>query len=361
MAAHVEWVDDPGRFEMLAEPWDALAEQGRSPFLRHAWFSAVWSAFGVGRRLAVCALWDGDDLAAAFPLLRTGRRLHALADRDHTPVFHPLARDADALRRLLEAVVDARSSELVACALPVGDASTEALVGASREAGRLTLVEQQHVSPLVDTTGDLASYRHAIDRRRRKDVERRRRRLDEVHGARVTIGEAGELERDLAAAFALEERGWKGRRGTAIAQAAETRAFYEGVARRFHAEGRLRLARLFAGHRLLAFDLCLLDHGRLWTLKGAYDEEFGRFAPGLCLTLAEVEWCFDHGLDALELLGDDEPWKQTFSTGERRHCLVGSYRRRPAPTARFAYRRAVRVALRRAYRTVRPLGRAPRR
>jgi CelD/BcsL family acetyltransferase involved in cellulose biosynthesis len=88
-------------------------------------------------------------------------------------------------------------------------------------------------------------------------------------------------------------------------------------------------------------------------LKGGYDEAFRRYAPGLMLTLAEIERAQELGLEAVELLGDQADWKAKFANDERAHWLVHSYRRRPVPLARYAYRRAVRPPLRRAYRRVR--------
>lgn len=350
----VEWIRDTDSFDAVRAEWDALAERERFPFLRHAWFSAWWRAFGAGSTLEVCLFWDGEGLAAAFPLARRDGRLESLAHPHHAPVYRPLARDVAALGAIVEAVVEARPGELVVHSLPEGDPALGSIV---RRAGRPFAVEPEHVSPLVDTGGDFEAYRASLNRSKRKELERLRRRFAETHDVRVDIDAPADVDAALAAVFALEERGWKGARGTAMGQEEDVASFYDGVARGFHAEGRLRLARLVADERLVAADLCVLDHGRLWVLKGAYDEEFARFAPGLSLVYAEVEWCFGQGLEGLELLGDDEPWKRTFATAARRHLGLRCYRRRPVPLARLAYRRALRPALRTVYRRVRPVRR----
>ena len=95
-----------------------------------------------------------------------------------------------------------------------------------------------------------------------------------------------------------------------------------------------------------AFHLSVLDYGRLWPLKGAYDESLRRYGLGLALTLAQVEECFRRGLEAFELLGEREEWKQRLATSERPHAMLRAYRSRPAPLARFAYRRFLRPRLR---------------
>jgi CelD/BcsL family acetyltransferase involved in cellulose biosynthesis len=136
--------------------------------------------------------------------------------------------------------------------------------------------------------------------------------------------------------------------------------FYDEVAWRSHAEGCLRLPRILVDERPVAFNLCLLDYARLGAMKGGYDEALARPGPGKVLGAARVETCFEQGLEGLELLGDDEPWKRTFATGERRHCDLRAHRHTPRPAAGFAYRRAVGPLLRSAYGGVVRPARGPR-
>ena len=352
--SRVEWIDEPVRFDELRPEWEALAELQRLPFLRHGWFSAWWRAFGSGRRLQICTLWNGSGLVGALPLAAGGGGLEALANV-HSPVFRPLARDEEALRSLAEAAVERAPGVLRIPELSAGDPAVEALAGASRGAGRFTLVENGRVAPLVETTGELAGYLQALDRKARKDLERRRRKLESEQQASFTpIAVPADVERELTAGFEVEASGWKGERQTAVARSEDTSGFYRGLAEAFAPEGRLRLSTISVEGRAIAFDYCLLDHGRLWILKGGYDEAFRGYAPGLLLTLAQIERAFELGLEAVELCGDAAPWKLRFATASRSLCSVLSYRPRPAPIARYAYRRAMRPHVRRAYRRLLP-------
>jgi CelD/BcsL family acetyltransferase involved in cellulose biosynthesis len=352
--SRVEWIDETGRFDELRPEWEALAELQRLPFLRHGWFSAWWRAFGSGRRLQICALWNGSELVGALPLAAGGGGLEALANA-HSPLFRPLARDEEALRGLAEAAVDRAPGILRIPELSAGEPAVQALAAASRRAGRLTLVENGRLAPLVETTGELAGYLQAMDRKARKDLDRRRRKLQfEQQASFAPIAVPADLERELTAGFEVEASGWKGERQTAVARSEDTSGFYRGLAEAFAPEGRLRLSTISVEGRAIAFDYCLLDHGRLWILKGGYDEGFRGYAPGLLLTRAQIERAFELGLEAVELCGDVAPWKLRFATASRPHCSVSSYRRRPAPIARFAYRRAVRPYARHMYRRLLP-------
>jgi CelD/BcsL family acetyltransferase involved in cellulose biosynthesis len=344
----IEWVEEQARFEELAGPWERLAEAAAYPFVRYGWLHTWWQAFGAGRRLAICTAWESGELVGAFPLSRRGRRLEAMQNV-HSPVFRLLARDDEVRRELVEAAVGATDVSLLVDQLPEDAPAIPMLVDAACSRRMVRLVQSRHVSPVVRLDG------FELAKKTGKELARLRRRLEDSHDVVFSpVEPPGDLESELADGFELEANGWKGARHTAVLHSPETRAFYYGVARAFAGLGKLRLSRICVDGRTIAFDFCLLDHGRLWILKGGYDEAFRRYAPGFLLTLAQVERAQELGLDTVELLGDRAHWKEKFANDWRPHRLVHLYRRRPAPLARYAYRRAVRPCARRLYHRVRP-------
>ncbi len=345
MRYETEWIRDEERLSMLGEAWDDLARIERSPFLLHAWFSTWWQAFGAGSTLEICALWNENRLVGLFPLGRKGDRLTALANV-HTPAFRPFARDAEALALVIEAALGASASELCVPVLPRDDAAVPPLLEQARKAGRLALVETQHVSPFVTTNGTFSEYRTGLRSKTRSEVERLRRKMQREHEAvfRVVIPPS-ELEHELEDGFALERSGWKGQQGTAILSDGKTSLFYRSIAQAFHERKMLRFSSIVLDGRLAAFDFSLLAYNRLFPLKTGYDESFARLSPGIVLHYTVIERCFELSLDTLELLGDDVDWKRRFATDERPYCAFRAYRRRPMPVARYVYRRAVRPFL----------------
>jgi CelD/BcsL family acetyltransferase involved in cellulose biosynthesis len=346
----IEWVDDPERFAALGEDWDGLLGEGSMPFDRHCWYSAWWKAFGEGRRLRVCVVSRDGRLQAVFPLVFNGRRLEAMANV-HTPVFRPIAGEADALKAVAIAALESGFESLELAALPAGDEGTELLRHEARAAGLTTLVEAQHVSPIVDTTGSFEDWREGSKPRWRAPLERFRRKMARDHDAAFSIVEPpSDLKAQLRAGFAVEASGWKGQVGTAITSSPETETFYRELARSFHDRDELRLSEISLDGVLVAFDLCLLFGNRLYLLKTGFDEGFRKLAPGLVMRLSIIERCFELGLDGHELLGDDSEWKRKFSTGERAHQVLRAYRRRPVALARYGYRVWLRPFLKRVYR-----------
>lgn len=334
----IEWITDEARWRELAEPWRLLAQDEPLPFAGPDWFGPWWSAFGGGSRLQVCALWRDGELAGVLPLHLRGRRLAAMANY-HTPTFCWPVRDRAAGAALLAAVAAERAQSVELHALPRADASAEEAIAGLAAGGRLLLAEPVHASPVVDTRGDREAYMSERASRMRK-LRRLRRKLEREHEAAFVLDAAPlDLDADLRRGFAVEASGWKSSRGTAIASAPETAAFYRALAHAHHARGELRLGWLHVDGRPVAFSLCLRRARRLYLLKTGYDRAARRDAPGLLLNLDLLERCFADGLEAFELLGAQEEWKQVLATGAREHVRLHAYRRRPLPLARYLARR----------------------
>jgi CelD/BcsL family acetyltransferase involved in cellulose biosynthesis len=350
-----EWIADEERLDALAAGWDTLAALDPSPFASHAWYRAWWDAFSEDAGLAVCALWDGDELAAVLPLRRVDGKVRAMAN-DHTPIFRPLARDESSLDALVDAVMALPADEVELSGLPADDLFIDRLLRGCRRGGRLPVLQPQYVSPIVELTGSYAELRDQTKPGWGAPLERFRRKMQREYDAVLSLVESPvDLDAELERGFAVEASGWKGRAGTAILSSEDTASFYRSIARAYHARRELRLSSIALDGRLVAFDLSLLHGERLWLLKTGFDEDYRRYAPGLVLRLSIIERCYELGLRGHELLGDDSEWKRKFATGERAHARLRAFRRRPVPVLRYGYHRWTRPALRSVYRRARPV------
>lgn len=342
----LEVVTSVDRFAQLAEPWDRLAATEQTPFCSHAWFSAWWDAFGEGSQLRVIVLWRGDEMTAAYPLSIADRRCEAMANV-HSPLFRPLALDDSALREVTDAAL--RSScphGLVIEALPEQSEAVAVLMHAAGESGARSLQSARHVSPIVDTTGDFADWRAQSRPRWGAPLERFRRKMAREYDAEIRVVTAPEsLDLELDRGFAVEASGWKGQAGTAILSSPHTARFYRDIAHAAAARDELRLSTITLDGEVAAFDLTLLRNNRLYLLKTGFDEHWRRLAPGLVLRLSVIERCFELGLDAHELLGDESEWKRKFATSSRSHVAVEVYGKSAAQLAAYTWRRTIRPAL----------------
>ncbi len=344
-SSRLEIVENLGRFAEVAGAWERLAEREPTPFCSHSWFSAWWNAFGEDGQLRVVLLWDAEDLAAVYPLYLGGGLCRAMTNV-HSPLFSPLARDSAALRRVSEAALHLGSSRLVVGPLAVQDAALLGLERGADECGAHVLRSALHVSPIVDTGGDFDAWRAGSRPRWGAPLERFRRKMLRENDAEIRVVRAPEdLEVELVRGFAVEASGWKGSSGTAILSSPSTERFYTQVAHAATARDELRLSTIALDGEIAAFDLTLLRDGRLYLLKTGFDERWRRLAPGLVMRLSVIERCFELGLTAHELLGDDSEWKRKFSTSSRAHVAVDVYGRHPRELAAYAWRGSIRPRL----------------
>lgn len=309
----------------VAGAWDALADKvGAAPFMRPGWFAAWREAF-TGSDLTIVAVRRRTRLVAIVPLIERRGAIRSPTN-DHTPMFDILAADEAAATALATAVF-ARRPRSVSLQLVDPDATpTRAWLAAAAAAGYATRTELILNSPYIDTTCRWEEYERRIDTKMKSDLRRHRRRMDDAGQVTLDVhdGSVG-LEALLKEGFEVEAAGWKSNAGTAIATHPTTLRFYTQIASWAAERGWLRLCFLRLNGRAIAFD-CNLEAGGVYhALKGGYDEEFRRFAPGKVLMVEEIERVFERNIARFEFLGEDEPYKLKWASETRPRMLVQAF------------------------------------
>ncbi|HEX5224268.1 MAG TPA: GNAT family N-acetyltransferase [Solirubrobacteraceae bacterium] len=340
----------------MVDAWEALADQLRaSPFTRAGWMLAWARAFAPGRLRVLVASQD-DELVGVLPF--TARRgVLSSPTNWHTPVFGFLAADGDVRDALATSLVSRARGRVDVSFLDRADPQLDACVGAARRAGRLVVVRTVLRSPCVSLAGSWEDYRGSLARKARRDIERRMRRLSDEGAVTLDLRDRvdePELARLLEDGFRLEGSGWKQAHGTAIASQPQTQLFYTEVARWAAAHGLLQLAFLRLDGRPIAFDLCLCAGSVTYVLKGGFDPALRRFAPGLALTYESLRRAFEAGQTSYELLGDEDPYKLTWTRNVRERVRFQAFSRSPRGRAghlawthgRVGVRRALAIAKR---------------
>jgi CelD/BcsL family acetyltransferase involved in cellulose biosynthesis len=293
----------------LAPAWEELAERvGAPPFLQPGWVVAWWRAFGRGA-LQPVAVHRGDELVAVLPLIRRRGGVDSPSN-SHTPLFGAVFDGPEAAAALAGVLFASAPPRLRLGYVSDSDVAAQAVLARGAAAGYRTIARRIWHSPYLDIEGDLASYLAARKRGSLSDLHRRRRRMDEQGNVSVEIadGTSG-LDRLLGEAFAIEAMGWKGKQGTAISSSAATRRFYADVSRFAADRGWLRLFVLRLDGRPVAFDLTLEHGGVEYMLKGGFDPNHARFAPGQQLLEESIRRAFATGLRRIEFGGAAEPYK----------------------------------------------------
>lgn len=335
----------------LADEWDELATRvAARPWFRPGWFECWWRAFGHGE-LCVISLRREDGLAAVLVLVRDGRALRSAANW-HSPDFGMTAVDGDARRDLAAAALEVGAARVTLWLLDPDDGGLGELRAAAEMEALPTVERVQMRSPWVRVEGTYEDYlrERGPSAKRRKELNRCRRKLEERVGPVALEIHAEADDALLAEGFELEGSGWKREHGTAIASDPTLLSFYTDVARWAAAAGMLRLCFLRAGERRIAFELMLDDGRSLYDLKGGYDVACREYSPGLLLAGELIADAHERGLQTVELLGDAEPFKLTWTDATRDRVLFEAFARTPRGLAAFAAERYGRPAARRVLR-----------
>jgi len=275
------------------DAWTALGGDAEMPSVfAEPWFMRRSLAHCDPRReasLAViedeCGGWVG--VLPVVPARRQGRSpVPAWIAWRHPNQFvgSPLVRRGQAerfWRGLLHGLgaLDRRVS-LVVGALPIDDPVTESLLRVCAEEDRPVVTDRRIARACLGAGSRPEPC--AKQRRRIRGLERKL--AGEVGPVTFeVVREPGRVEGLLGTFLALEQSGWKGRAGTALACANATRDFFDDVCHAAAALDRLEVSALSAGGRIVAVSTQLEGAEWHYGFKAAYDEAFARYAPGLLL------------------------------------------------------------------------------
>lgn len=125
--------------------------------------------------------------------------------------------------------------------------------------------------------------------KKRKEIRRLQKRLAELGTvAQHMLNDRAGLPGWCADFLALEASGWKGREGTALACRPNDAAFFRAACAAAFDAGRLHFLRIDLDDRPIAM-LANFRHGEgAFSFKIAFDEEMGRYSPGVLIELMNL-------------------------------------------------------------------------
>ncbi|MBV8927137.1 MAG: GNAT family N-acetyltransferase [Bradyrhizobium sp.] len=230
--------------------------------------------------MPVVPLWRGAKiplpaLASAHPY---GTLCTPLLDRDEAE---------NAAQRLLEVARASGARALLLREVSLDGRTMKAFNSVLRGDGLRSRVLSWHLRASLDARGDADELLHeALSGKKLKELRRQRHRLAE-HGDIVfnVARSPQEVASALEAFLKLEAGGWKGGRGTALAQVAGDAAFIRRAAPALARTGNCEIVTLRAGDTPVGAGIVLRHLTRAFFFKIGVDERFARFSPGVQLTL----------------------------------------------------------------------------
>ena len=299
--------EDLAHHEAAIETLYAGALTGSPAFSYPVFRAAVKSLGGTGQEPTIVAVWRDYENAAPvliglfaysmderrwglpIPVIRVWNHLFEfcgapLVHKDHAP---------DAFGGFLNwlNVRTPQTAPLLLEKVPGRGDWSDVLTKVLYERGLAFRRFDQHQRAAYDATIGTADYLNtSMERKRRKEWRRLRRRLSETGCLELRkFGEGDDVSGWCETFFALERGGWKGRAGTAIDCDPSTRTFMLEAMRGEAGRSRAEFWQLTLDGRPIAMAFALKRGSEMWLMKIAFDEAFARFSPGALLVFDIME------------------------------------------------------------------------
>jgi CelD/BcsL family acetyltransferase involved in cellulose biosynthesis len=321
--------------EIAVKHWRELAERAAEPngYYLPDWELAV-SASAPGRTDAsTLAAWDEARLIGLMPVVSLWRAyripLPALASAHPygTLCTPPLDRNAadQAVIQLTQRARQAGARALVLRDMSLGGAAMQAFERVMQPQGLRPHILTSYQRAALDATRDAdALLQDALGTKKLKELRRQRNRLAEHGAVEVSVARtADEVTAAIEIFLKLEASGWKGVRGTALAQNDGDVSFIRRATVALAATGQCEIVTLHAGETPIAAGIVLRHQDRAFYFKLGIDERFAKFSPGVQLTLDITRHlCADPTIASADsTAGPDHPminpiWRGRFTIGD---------------------------------------------
>ena len=193
----------------------------------------------------------------------------------------------------------------------------ELLKGMSR-ARILAHVAEEYMVGRVFINGDWSSYEKKLSKKHRYNRRREARMLANEGETRfVVLSEFSttQVEPYLLLGFEVENRSWKGARGTSVLKTPGLSDFLSKEASFLAKQGQIKLAFLEHKGEPIAFIYVWYSKGTHFTAKVGYDQDYKKFGPGQQLMMHFIRYL--HELpqpQVLDFCGPLAPWSEGWST-----------------------------------------------
>jgi CelD/BcsL family acetyltransferase involved in cellulose biosynthesis len=292
------------------------------------------NAFVGGRTDAsALAAWNDARLVGLLPVVSMARAykipLPALVSAHPygTLCTPPLDRDtaSDAVTQLMQQARKAGARALILRDMSLGGPAMKAFTESLKREALRPRVLQSRLRASLDATREAeALLQEALGAKKLKELRRQRHRLAEHGAIRFDIARSPD---EIAAAtetfMKLEASGWKGERGTALAQDDGDATFIRRATAALAETGQCEIVTLRAGSTPVAAAIVLRHQHRAFYFKLGVDERFAKFSPGVQLTLDLTRHlCADPAIASADSTASpDHPminpiWRDRFAIGD---------------------------------------------
>ncbi len=196
-------------------------------------------------------------------------------------------------------------------------------------------VESRLKIPFVAIEGSWEDYYGGLKGRFKKEIRRKTKKLSELGTLHYSMIPAPLKPEIFQEFLALEDKGWKGRKGSSILKRDQLFKLYSSLTTVKKECFRMVNFNLYLDKRLISSSLCFQSQDRFYVFKITYDEEFGKYSPGLLLRLYELEYCFKNNLTKYDFSGTAQKWMKFFTNRNHFSMDIIIYQRHLSSLVRY--------------------------
>lgn len=319
--ATVETVSDIRSLERLAPEWERLLAASRCnrAFSSPAWFFGWCRQPSVRPRVLVA--WRGEALAGVLPLVLLQGKLRFGDFSDYNDAVVACG-DTAAAVALLRAALRCGEGELhlVRVRPDANLASAVRTLDPARRDQSLFLAGGRVSCPWVDVSRGYDDFLAGRTRKFRSNLRRAERRARERRLRIVELEPESFPPRHLPELFLTLHTS---RFPHSSRKDPVRRAFDAGVLPTLFRQRHLEVFALLDGETVLGVDLCTVGARSLGIWNGGFLSTAADYSPGTLLDHAALRAACSRGLDELDFMRGDEPYKARWCTGSR---TIGSLR-----------------------------------
>ena len=333
----VSIIEDLKTLAELESEWNGLVERTTNqPFYRHEYIRSWIENFTPDAPLKLLIGREpGGRLVALLPLVEERVSLCGIPVRQwtsptnvHSYRFDVLAEDAgEASRAFFERLRREKGWDLIKLTDIPPAAKAWQLYERAQSAGLPVGVYEAQRSTYITLAESFELLQAGLAGKFRGNLRRRRKTLEskgQVSVERITGGPS--LQARLEECFAIEQSGWKGKRGEPANLDPRIHGFYSALAGRASEQGSFSLFQLKLDGRPIAFHYGLTQDGIYSLVMTSYDESLRDCGPGHLLVEEVLKVCVDEGLREFDFLGCDLEWKRAWSRTSRQHSWLYIFR-----------------------------------
>jgi CelD/BcsL family acetyltransferase involved in cellulose biosynthesis len=326
---------------VAADGWRALADRAVEPngYYLPGWALAIDASARGRTNVSALGAWsDASESGAArliglMPAISLWRAyrlpLPALVSADPygtlcTPLLDRDMPD-EAAGRLMSQARSAGAHALILRDVALDGAVVKTFARVLERGGMRLRLLQSHARACLDATRDGDELlRDALGPKKLKELRRQRHRLAEHGEVSFEVARTpDDVVCALQAFLILEASGWKAQRGTALTQDDGDAAFIRRAVTALAENGECEIMTLRAGATPVAAAIVLRHLDRAFYFKLGVDERFGKFSPGVQLTLDVTRHlCADPAIAMVDsMAAADHPminpiWRERLAIGD---------------------------------------------